>query len=200
MFHIPCTSQTGAEHEVPHVSSLWTRAAFAAALMLLAGAQAGMAGSGAADILPSPQIAQARTLCSGIIGVHPGDGRFNGCVASLAASLQSARQEHAIIQARSMCFARGLKPGSSDLALCLLQAAKESPVSAAADPPDELTANAKKGDQTASSDTLTSALGTVSDKEQQACARTGFDPAFGAFANCVADLQSALQNVDMPAN
>jgi hypothetical protein len=200
MFHIPCTSQTRAKHEIPNVSPLWTKAAFAAALTLLGGAQAGMADSAAADIPPPAQIAQARTLCSGIVGVHPGDGRFNGCVASLAASLQSARQEHTIIQARSMCFARGLKPGSSDLALCLLQAAKESPVSAAVGPLDEPTASAKKEDQTAPSYTLTSSLGTVSDKEQQACARTGFDPAFGAFANCIADLQSALQNIDMPTN
>jgi hypothetical protein len=168
--------------------------------MLVGSAQVGMADSGAADIPPPAQIAQARTLCSGIIGVDPGDGRFNGCVASLAASLQSARQEHAIIQARSMCFARGLKPGSSDLALCLLQAAKASSVPGAADPSDEPTASAEQGDQTASSYTLTSSLGTVSDKEQQACARTGFDPAFGAFANCVADLQSVLQNIDMQAN
>jgi hypothetical protein len=198
MFHIAYTSQTRAKHEVPNVSPLWTKAAFAA-LMLVGSAQAGMADSGAADIPPAP-MAQAHTLCSGIIGVDPGDGRFNGCVASLAASLQSARQEHAIIQARSMCFARGLKPGSSDLALCLLEAAKARPFSGAADPPDELTASAKKADQTASFHTLTSSLGTISDREQQACARTGFDPAFGAFASCVADLQNVLQNVDMPPN
>jgi len=200
MFHIPCTPQTRAKHEIPNVSSLWTKATLAAALMLLGSARAGMADSGATDTSAPRQIARARTLCSGIVGVDPGDSRFSGCVASLAASLQSARQEHAIIQARGMCFVQGLKPGSSDLALCLLQAAKTSPVPGAADPSDELAASAKKGDQTASSYTLTSSLGTVSDREQQACARTGFDPAFGAFANCIADLQSALQNIDMPTN
>ena len=199
MFGIPSTSKRHAKQDVANMSPLWTNAVFPTALMLLSSAQASMAGSATADIPPPAQIAQARTLCSEIVEVHPGDSRFDGCVASLADSLQRARQEHAVIQARGVCFARGLKPGSFDLALCLLQAAKASPVSAAADPPDELTASAKKEDPTAPSYTSPS-LGTVSDKEQQACARTGFDPAFGAFANCIADLQSALQNTDLPTN
>jgi hypothetical protein len=37
-------------------------------------------------------------------------------------------------------------------------------------------------------------------KEQQACARVGLDPAFAAFESCVADLQDALQRIDLPEN
>ena len=200
MFLILWTSEPLAVRERSNGSPVWTKAVLAAALMLLGGAQASVAGSIAAAIPAPAQVAQARTLCGDIVGVHPGDTHFNGCVASLAASLQSAHQEHAILQARSMCFARGLKAGSSDLTLCLLRAAKESPDPAAVDTSEEPTVSAEKEAQSASSYTLISSLGTVSDREQQACARTGFDPAFGAFANCIADLQSALQNTDMPAN
>ena len=38
----------------------------------------------------------------------------------------------------------------------------------------------------------------VHHREQQACVRLGFDPAFGIFSNCVADLQFALQRLDVP--
>jgi hypothetical protein len=37
-------------------------------------------------------------------------------------------------------------------------------------------------------------------REQQACARLGFDPAFGAFSNCVANLQANVERLDFPNN
>jgi hypothetical protein len=200
MFHISCTSETLARHEPSNVSPLWTKTVFAAGLMLLGGAQASMAGPAAADIPPPVQIAQARTLCSEIVGVDPGDSRFNGCVASLVASLQSAGQEHTVIEARSECVARGLRPGSTELSLCLLNASAVNPKSGDADTLIEGTASGNTRDQPDGPSAHPTSLGNISDREQQACTRTGFDPAFGAFANCIADLQSALQNIDMPTN
>ena len=40
----------------------------------------------------------------------------------------------------------------------------------------------------------------VRHREEQACARVGFNPAFGAFSSCVADLQASLQWYDTPNN
>lgn len=175
---------------IPSTSPL-NRAALLTALVLLGGARPGSADSGGPNIPRPAQIAQARTLCSEIVGVRPGDNHFSGCVASLAASLHSARQEHAIIEARSACFAQGLRPGGTELSLCLLNASAAH----------ALTEDTESGnDQADGASALPTSLGNISDRERQACARTGFDPAFGAFANCIADLQSALQNTDMPTN
>jgi hypothetical protein len=168
--------------------------------MLMSSINAGMAASDIPDSRPADQIAYVRELCSEIIGFHPGEEHFKGCASSLADSLRSAGHEHAIVQARSQCFAQGLNPGSSDLALCLLRAANAHPVPGAWTPPDDLNPIDNKYDRALSAQDFTPSLGSISDREQQACARLGFDPAFGDFANCVANLQSEVQNIDMPSN
>jgi hypothetical protein len=53
---------------------------------------------------------------------------------------------------------------------------------------------------TSSGSNFSASFDTVLRREQHACARLGFDPAFGAFANCVADLQGALQRTDFPSD
>ena len=106
-----------------------------------------------------------------------------------------------MVRARNNCFAQGLKPGSSDLSLCLLQAADTAP---RADDTDQLgqlnMATGKNEDQASSRYALSTSFNTVFEREQQACARLGFDPAFGAFAKCVADLQGTMQRIEMPTN
>jgi len=175
----------------PAVLQFRWHAAGLAAMILFGCTQIGMAASRSAEIGTAPR---ARALCSEIVGVQPGDRHFHDCVASLADSLESARIDHTIMQARGKCFAQGLLPETSELSLCLLRAANVSA-------PAEMTERIERLDadidpRPPQSDSPDSLLG----REQQACARTGFDPAFGAFASCVADLQSALQNTDMPAN
>jgi hypothetical protein len=198
MFHSSRTVRTAANSKLSNVSPLRNRTNILTALMLAGSINAAVASSDNAHNRSADQIAYARDLCSGVIGFHPGEGHFNGCVSSLADSIQSASREHVVIQARSRCFAQGLKPGSANLALCLLQAANANPVPGAWTP--DLHAIDNMDNRTMSAQDSTPSPGTISDREQQACARLGFDPAFGDFASCVADLQSVVQNVDMPSN
>jgi hypothetical protein len=200
MFHSSRTARTAANSELPNTSPLGNKTNILTALMLMSSINAGMAASDIPHSRPADQIAYVRDLCSEVIGFQPGEEHFKGCVSSLVDSLRNASHEHATVQARSQCFAQRLNPGSSDLALCLLQAANAHPASGAWTAPDDLNAIDNKDDRATSAQDFTPLLGSISDREQQACARLGFDPAFGDFANCVAKLQSAVQNIDMPSN
>jgi hypothetical protein len=140
----------------------------------------------------------ARRICQSVIRVQPGVSEFDGCVSSLTDSAQSISRGRAVAQARDVCFARGLKPGSTDLNLCLLRAADTKADPDAIDLPD--TAGVAAGmtnDPQSSKSYFVVSSDTKIHREQEACARLGFDPAFGAFANCVANLQGTLQGIDM---
>ncbi len=153
------------------------------------------------DTPASNQLAQAQEVCEVVVRVQPDDEHFDGCVSSLKGSLESASRERAVVHARSKCFAEGLKPDSSDLAVCLLQAADATPSSDMINTPVQMSRliDTTEGPTSAGSD-FSASFDTVLQREQQACARLGFDPAFGAFANCVADLQGTLQRTDFSAN
>jgi hypothetical protein len=198
MFHSSRTVRAATKSELSKAWPLRTNTNILTALVLASSINAGMASSDTAHDRSANQIAYARDLCTGVIGFYPGEEHFNGCVSSLADSIQNANRGHAIVQARTQCFAQGFNPGSSDLALCLLRADNANPVAGAWTPPDDLNGIDNKDDRAMFA--FTSSLGTISDREQQACARLGFDPAFGDFAICIANLQSVVQNVDVPSN
>jgi hypothetical protein len=140
----------------------------------------------------------ARQICQSVIRVRPGVGQFDGCVSSLTDSAQSISRGRAVAQARDVCFAQGLKRGSADLSLCLLKAADTRPGPDAIELPDPASVVAVMTDDTQSSKSYFAVSSdTKIHREQEACARLGFDPAYAAFANCVANLQSTLQGIDM---
>ena len=168
--------------------------------MLASSFNAVVASPDIARSLSGEQIAYAHDLCTKVIGVHPGEEHYNSCVSSLADSIQSSSREHAVTQARSQCFAQGLEPGSADLALCLLKATNANPGPGAWTRPDDVDAVDRMNGRTMSARGFNPTRGTISDREQQACARLGFDPAFADFANCVTKLQNAVQNIDTPSN
>jgi hypothetical protein len=141
----------------------------------------------------------AGQICQSIIRVQPGESQFDGCVSSLTDSLESARGERAVVQARHACFAQGLRSGSADLSLCLLRAADTKPGPGAIELPAIASVTVGIMDDPQSSKSYFAVSpDTKFRRDQQACARLGFDPAFGAFANCVADLQGMLQAIDAP--
>jgi len=140
----------------------------------------------------------ARQVCQSVIRVRPGVSQFDGCVSSLVDSLESASRGRAVSQARDVCFAQGIKPGSADLSLCLLRAADTKLDPDAINLPDTASVAAGMTDDPQSSKSYFAVSSdTIRRRERQACARLGFDPAYGAFANCVANLQSSLQGIDM---
>ena len=153
------------------------------------------------DFPASDQLAQAQEICEIVVRVQPDDEHFEGCVSSLKASLESVSREHAVVHARNKCFAQGLKAGSSDLAVCLLQAADATPSSDMMNAPIQVSQLIDTGEvPTSAGSDFSASFDAVLQREQQACAMLGLDPAFGAFANCVADLQDTLQRTDFPAN
>ncbi len=138
-----------------------------------------------------------RQACQSVIRVQPGESQFDGCVSSLADSLESANRGRAVAQARDVCFAQGLKPRSADLSLCLLTAADAKPGPDAIELPDTASMMTGAADDPQSSKSyFVVSSDTKIHREREACARLGFDPAFAAFANCVANLQSSLQGSD----
>jgi hypothetical protein len=140
---------------------------------------------------------RARQICQTIIRIQPGENHFGDCVSSLSDSRESARRYRAIAQERDTCYARSdLKAGSPELNLCLLQAADAKPGASFADQPDGTGLLVNLPNDPQSSEPYSAASSdTVLGRERQACALLGFDPAFGAFAYCVADLQGKLQEV-----
>jgi hypothetical protein len=128
----------------------------------------------------------AQHLCRTVIGIRVGEALFGGCVSSLSETIVKVRHSQAEAAARLACFAHSVAPGSAERSLCLLGAADGgAPASFAAN-----LADAKPGDRDNpvgfSNDNATS-------REREACAHLGLDPAFNAFAGCVANLQDSLQ-------
>jgi hypothetical protein len=169
------------------------------ATMVSAMALAGFSAPAGATVKTSTELF-ARHICQSVIRVRPGVGEFDGCVSSLVDSLQSINHGQAVAQARDACFAQGLKSGSTDLNLCLLYATEAKASLGAAKLPDTASALTGIADDPQSSESYFAVTsGTQFHREQQACALLGLDPAFGAFANCVTDLQSTLQAIGEPA-
>lgn len=201
MRHLTRTFRTGAKSSASNRAPLLNAAAIVSVLGLATIAPRADAAPDSHGNLPLDQLALAQETCETVVRVQPDDEHFDGCVSSLMGSLERASRERAVVHARNNCFAQGLQPGSSDLGLCLLQAANAAPRPDATDQPGQLnTATGKREDQASSRYGLSTSFDTVFEREQQACARLGFDPAFGGFSNCVADLQGTIQRIEMPTN
>jgi hypothetical protein len=144
-------------------------------------AAAGFAGAPAASASMSDAVAG---VCTRVVGLTPGEKHFAACVQSLSHSLQSLRRGEDGAQARQACLARGYAPQSPGLAECELAAL---PV---------LTSSPGQAGQTSvpggSQSYFTVSKRTAFQRDRLACARLGFEPAAGAFDDCVADLRAAL--------
>jgi hypothetical protein len=175
--------------------SLRSKAAIVGVLILTGFTANAQAMSNMSDNPTSGQLARARQICESVIRVRPGEEHFTGCVSSLTGSLQNVSRVHAVVQARNACFAEGLKPDSTDLSLCLLQADDARPAAEAASPPGMANTTEIEMKQSSEADVSTS-FDAVFHREQQACAQLGLDAAFGTFDSCVASLQGTLQRID----
>jgi len=100
-------------------------------------------------------------------------------------NIAAARTE---IQADQSCHAAGLKPGSSDFAVCALQAAEARP---GAKPIQLASLEVKPFMEQAGTDARAPVTGSVS-KERLACAEIGLEPKAAAFASCVEGLTAVM--------
>jgi len=143
--------------------------------------------------LPPEQLAEVGQICQSVVGLRSGEAHYVGCVESLSSSWRSLSRSRARAQAREDCLDKGLRLDTPELAQCVLAGpgAARAPVVRVSDAPD--------GAGPAKSYYLTSPR-DVHRREEQSCARLGYDPTSGGFASCVAGLQASLFAADNPMN
>ena len=144
------------------------------------------------DGLPADQVASIGRTCQSVMRLEPNEEHYQRCVESLLDSAKTLNEGRALQAARANCLDQGLQPGGPGFAECELHPAHVQPVRAIATPANDMTApgDSKSYPYASSRDVLR--------REQLSCARLGIDPADGAFANCVAGLQSSMFDADHP--
>jgi len=165
------------------------------------------------DHLQAAQFKRVSSICQTVMGLNPNEplqagGPFRGagfdnetshyrvCVLSLSESLQGIADAQLTQSTDAACAAKNPAPGSSDLALCVLN---------------------RLGNRTASRDSQTSAVAESGDALPQAlisyyrasahdqgqleglaCASLGLNPAQNGFTSCVKKINQALHSIDSP--
>jgi len=155
--------------------------------------------------LNAAQISQVDGICQRVMGLRPSDvltdnlwpgspdhgastNEYRGCVASLSQSMENIAAARAERQADQNCRAKGLEPGSSDFAVCALQAVEAK---SGSERIQLASLDAKPFIEQARKDAPTAASGSVS-KERLACAEVGLEPQAAAFTSCVAGLRAVM--------
>jgi hypothetical protein len=184
----------------PQSRRSWTGRAFpsrgraVAGLLIGALSIAGVSGCAAAgpynpSRLPPPQLSQVQQLCHSVMGIPVGIGLYSDCVENVSGSAVAIAQARALQDARRDCLGKGLAPGQVGLARCELT--KVSQRSA-----PELAAAAVQVDTSGLERPAKSYYNASFDegrrREQDVCARLGYDPINAGFAQCVASLDTAI--------
>lgn len=141
--------------------------------------------------LSSTQVEAINQICGPALGAHQGDSYFLACRSSLAASVKDEETGKQLVATQKRCTARGLTHGSPALALCVLD---EKAVAAA-----PRTAKRVQILQ-ASTSIVVASNDEIHRRAQRSCAMLGFDPAYPAFASCVSNLQSSLDQANSTIN
>jgi hypothetical protein len=157
-------------------------------------------------------------ICQNVLGLSPTErltggnwmgndkldywtSHYRGCLASLADSRQGARDSVVVQQAEDRCRAKGLQPGTPDLALCVLQSANEHPEPAASQATANVpaTAQATSGEPMAAPGSFYFAsTNEIARRERVACAALGLSPAQAEFKGCVQQLRATFYAIDHP--
>jgi hypothetical protein len=143
------------------------------------------------DRLADDQISQ---VCQSVVGVEPSEARYFACVGALSDSAKNLGRGRALQQARGDCLSRGYRPGSPDLDVCVVQSSDQARATA----PDMAMSHPMEAPGLAKSYAYAPQR-EVHRREELSCARMGLDPSSGAFASCVAGLDSALFAADNPS-
>lgn len=168
------------------------------------------------DNLAADQFARVSGICQTVMGLSPnepleggywmGDDRldyytshFRGCIISLSDSLQNIMDEEITQQADADCRAKGLEPGSPDLALCVLKSVNNRPRPASGQATLALSATPVSQNLPAASGSFFYASPRENGRrEQVACAALGFSPSQSAFKSCVKGLSDTFYAIDHP--
>jgi len=166
------------------------------------------------DCLGEGDFALVEGICQNVMGLSPKErptggnwlgndhlnywtSHYNGCVLSLSDSLRAVQDTQGIQQADEACRAKGLRPGTPDLALCVLQTANShsAPSSSNATTTMRISANL-----TASGSFYSAPPHATVSREALACAALGLSPARSPFEACIKNLDDTLYTIDHPIN
>jgi hypothetical protein len=166
------------------------------------------------DDLQESQLSRVAQVCQSVMGLSPSErliggnwmgdsrldywtSRYRGCMTSLSDSVQSVSDNQVKQQADRACRAKGYADGSPDLALCVLQSARQNPGTDSAQqrPVSQPGAEALP---TASGSLFYASAHERRQREELACAAVGIEPTGDAFKACVSDLQKTFHAIDTP--
>jgi hypothetical protein len=168
------------------------------------------------DGLQEAQLSRVAQVCQNVMGLSPAErliggnwvgdshldywtSRYRGCLTSLSDSVHSVGDIQANQQADRTCRAKGYTDGSPDLALCVLQSARQTQgtENAQQTPVSQPSAEAPP---TASGSLFYASAHERRRREELACAAVGIEPTGDAFKACVNDLQNTFHAIDTPIN
>jgi hypothetical protein len=166
------------------------------------------------DALQETQLSRVAQVCQNVMGLSPSErliggnwlgdshldywtSRYRGCMTSLSDSVKNVGDVQAKQQADRACRAKGYADGSPDLALCVLQSARQiqGPESAQQTPVSQHSSEALP---TASGSLFYASAHERRRREELACAAVGIEPTGDAFKACVNDLRNTFHAIDTP--
>jgi len=163
---------------------------------LLIGALSIAAASGCASAGPynpsslaPTQLGQVQQLCRSVMGISIGTGLDSDCVENVSGSAMAIAQARALGAARHACLGKGLAPGQVGLSRCELTTVSQrsAPTLAAADVKVDTS-----GLEKPAKSYYNASFDEVRRREQDVCARLGYDPINAGFDQCVGSLDAAL--------
>jgi hypothetical protein len=167
------------------------------------------------DELQEAQLSRVAEVCQTVMGLSPSErlvggqwlgdsrldywtSRYRGCVTSLSDSVQVVGDMQAKQQADLACRAKGYAEGTPDLALCVLQAARQSQSVQSATPRGAGAQGGSTALPTAGGSLFYASAHERRQREELACAAVGIEPTGDAFKACVNDLQKTFHAIDTP--
>jgi hypothetical protein len=153
-----------------------------------------------AELLTAQQSGAVKATCTKVMRLEEGEAHWEGCVSSLSNSLAEKIQGTHGAVAYSDCGQAGLKRDTADFSRCVLDREKAqmaSYVSQTGAPFPLDAAFVKAADDNPKGYFLAS-FDLRRSRELYSCAELGLTPNSGSFAQCVADLDSNLFEIDHP--
>jgi|GEM_PF-2116840 len=171
-----------------------SRGGAVASLLIGALSIAGMSGCASAgpynpSRLAPTQLSQVQQLCRSVMGISVGIGLYSDCVENVSGSAVAIAQARALDAVRQDCLAKGLAPGQLGLSKCELTmvSQRSAPALAAADVRIDTSGLGKPAKSY-----FNASFDEGRRREQDVCARLGYDPINAGFAQCVTSLDTAI--------
>jgi hypothetical protein len=145
---------------------------------------------GAAEAVTPHQAAVIDATCSRVMGLQKGEMQYDACVDSLSQSAGYLASGRETSQSRDSCEKSGLKEGTPDFSMCILNDRRDAAANDSDAGPVRLAYDAPRKSYF---DMTPSERWKI---EQASCAQLGLDPGGPAFSHCVASLDTDVSSPD----